>query len=344
MPKAVWNNAVIAQGDDTLVVEGKFQQAALIDVAPDRSEFFDDVIAALSESQKRLPCKYFYDQRGSELFEQICELDEYYLTRTELQIMRANAGEIADQIGPGVMLVEYGSGSSVKTRILLDALHDPVAYVPVDISREHLQQVAGRLARAYPRIEILPVCADFAQSFALPTSRREPSHTAVFFPGSTIGNFALPKARALLSQISRLCRTGGGLVIGIDLRKDRESLEAAYNDRFGVTAVFNRNLLVRINRELGADFDLRKFRHTARFDSTASRVEMHLVSQCRQTVTIGEHEFEFERGESVCTEHSHKYTIDSFAELAAKVGLALHKSWCDPRQLFAVLHFVVEEV
>jgi dimethylhistidine N-methyltransferase len=317
-------------------------RAALLDVTPDRNQFFQDVIHSLSKTNKELPCKYFYDERGSQLFDEICELDEYYLTRTELQIMQSNAKEIASQIDTKVMLVEYGSGSSIKTRILLDHLHDPVAYVPVDISKEHLQRTADLLTEDYPRIEILPVCADFTKGFSLPKSKRKPSHSAVYFPGSTIGNFLPAKSRELLSQISSLCGEGGGLVIGIDLVKDKKSLEAAYNDRLGVTAEFNRNLLVRMNRELGANFEVDQFRHEARFNATASRIEMYLISDRKQTVTIGEHEFHFRRGEAICTEHSHKYTIPRFAKLASEVGLVLHKSWTDPEELFAVLHLVVE--
>src|SRR5580698_4019358 len=200
-----------------------------------RRIFLRDVIAGLRTRPKRLSCKYFYDQRGSKLFDRICQLDEYYLTRSELAIMDRFAPEMGAQIGPGAMLVEYGSGSSVKTRYLLDGLPDPVAYVPVDISGDHLQQTARELARDYPRIEILPVCADFTQDFALPRSLRSASHAAVYFPGSTIGNFMPDEAVALLRRITRMCGTGGGLLIGIDLKKSIPTIEAAYNDRLGVT-------------------------------------------------------------------------------------------------------------
>ncbi|HET6327834.1 MAG TPA: L-histidine N(alpha)-methyltransferase, partial [Planctomycetaceae bacterium] len=213
-----------------------------------RRVFLHDVVTGLQALPKSLPCKYFYDERGSELFDRICQLDEYYLTRTELALMDQFAPEMGAQIGPGTMLVEYGSGSSVKTRYLLDGLIDPVAYVPVDISGEHLRKTARELARDYPRIEVLPICADFTQDFALPRSQRAATHAAVYFPGSTIGNFLPGQAAELLRRITLMCGTGGGLLIGVDLKKDVATLEAAYDDLRGVTAEFNLNLLHRINR------------------------------------------------------------------------------------------------
>jgi dimethylhistidine N-methyltransferase len=306
-----------------------------------RRVFLRDVICGLQSRPKHLPCKYFYDRRGSELFDRICQLDEYYLTRAELALMDQFAPEMGAQIGAGVMLVEYGSGSSVKTRYLLDGLPDAVAYVPVDISGDHLQQTARELARDYPRIEILPVCADFTRDFALPRSRRPASHAAVYFPGSTIGNFMPGEAVALLRRITRLCGTGGGLLIGIDLKKDTSTIEAAYNDRLGVTAEFNLNLLHRINRELGADIDVDRFFHQARYDAERGRVEMYLISRQAQTVSLGGETIEFEPGETICTEHSHKYTIDEFAAVAAAAGLTLRREWTTKKREFAVLHLAV---
>jgi dimethylhistidine N-methyltransferase len=308
-----------------------------------RRDFLSDVLAGLRDSPKRLPCKYFYDKRGSELFDQICQLDEYYLTRCELAIMDHFAAEMGQQIGPGVMLVEYGSGSSVKTRYLLDALPSPVAYVPVDISCDHLHQAARELARDYPKIEILPVCADFTQRFALPISARSWTHAAVYFPGSTIGNFVPQQAARLLEHIARLCGRGGGLVIGIDLKKDVSTIDAAYNDARGVTAQFNLNLLRRINRELEADFDLEQFSHRAAYNAQLGRVEIYLVSRRDQTVRVDGEPIDFAAGETISTEYSHKYSIDEFAGLAAAVGLTLRRSWTDPRRYFAVLHFAVAE-
>lgn len=325
------------------MAESAETSVALLDFEPATETFREDVLDGLSTSPPRLPCKYFYDERGSRLFDRICELSEYYLTRTELGIMERYAGEMAEQIGPGVMLVEYGSGSSTKTRLLLDQLLSPVAYVPVDISREHLRQTAADLSLAYPEIEILPVCADFTQPFHLPESEKPATHNAVYFPGSTIGNFEPSAARAVLAQIAPLCGTGGGLLIGIDLKKDVDVLEAAYNDAQGVTAEFNLNLLDRINRELNADIDASQFQHEAVYNQEHGRIEIFLVSQCDQSFSIDDDTFFFTEGERICTEHSHKYTIDEFARMASDVGLALHREWTDDKRRFAVLHFAVAD-
>ena len=305
-------------------------------------EFLDDVVAGLSQPVRQLDCKYFYDERGSQLFDQICELDEYYLTRSELQIMNRYADEMAYQIGGQVMLVEFGSGSSIKTRILLDQLSDPVAYVPVDISEEHLLKTARKLQVAYPDVEILPVVADFTEGFSLPRSDRKPSHAAVYFPGSTIGNFTIDDARSMLERIAMVLGPQGGLLIGIDLQKDPDIIRAAYNDRQGVTAEFNLNLLRRINTELDADFELDQFKHRAEYSPESGRVEIHLESLAAQSVSIGEHSFEFREGEMILTEYSHKYTIEGFAKLASSSNFRLHKSWTDDQQRFAVLHLVNE--
>jgi dimethylhistidine N-methyltransferase len=306
-----------------------------------RQLFLTETLSGLLHTPKQLPCKYFYDRRGSELFERICVLDEYYLTRCELAIMDRYAPEMGRQIGPGVMLVEYGSGSSVKTRYLLDSLPDAVAYVPVDISGEYLQRTSVELARDYSRLEVLPVCADFTEEFELPLSTRVSTHAAVYFPGSTIGNFQPERAVELLRRITRICGAGGGLLIGIDLKKDSRIIEAAYNDRLGVTAEFNLNLLRRMNRELGSNFDLAQFSHRACYNSQLGRVEMYLVSRSAQTVHLGGEVVEFAAGESICTEHSHKYTIDEFATVAASAGLTLRRVWTDENRYFAVLHFAV---
>ena len=316
---------------------------SLLDLEPTSQTFLDEVLDGLSRRPRSLPCKYFYDRRGSKLFDEICELDEYYLTRTELAIMQRFGGEMAAAIGPQAMLVEYGSGSSVKTRMLLDQLQAPSAYVPVDISRDHLRRSAGRLAAAYPQVEVLPVCADFTQPFELPEAARPPAHTTVYFPGSTIGNFTPAAVGELLGRIAPLCGEHGGLLIGVDLIKDIGRLEAAYNDRSGVTAEFNLNLLRRINRELDADFDLSQFEHHAFYNDRDDRVEIYAVSRCQQTVAIDGRTFDFTAGEMICTEHSHKYSIDGFAASAAAAGLQLKQSWTDDQQLFGVLYFEVEE-
>ncbi|MEN0111122.1 MAG: L-histidine N(alpha)-methyltransferase, partial [Planctomycetota bacterium] len=275
-----------------------------------------DVLAGLAESPKRLPCKHFYDRRGSELFDRICEQPEYYPTRTELAIVREHADEIAAAIGPGVALVEYGSGSSVKTRRLLDALPSPVAYLPVDISAEHLGAVGERLAKAYPAIDVLPVPADFTRPIELPAMPRDPSHLAVYFPGSTIGNFTPGEAATLLRHIADLVGPGGGLVIGVDLRKDVRILEAAYNDAAGVTAAFNKNLLVRVRDELGADVDVDAFEHRATYDAEHGRIDMELVSLREQSFGVAGRCFRFAAGEAIHTEHSHKHTVEGFASVA----------------------------
>lgn len=307
-----------------------------------RNTFRQEVAAGLSETPKRMSCKYFYDKRGSALFDKICELDEYYLTRTEQAIMNDHAKEMGFQIGRGAMLVEYGSGSSTKTRVLLDHLIDPAAYVPVDISHRHLQETAAELRVDYPDLEIIPVTADFTQAFELPAPQEPASHTAVYFPGSTIGNFDSAKAAGLLRSIAHLVGQGGGLVIGIDLVKDTEVLELAYDDPQGVTAEFNLNLLHRLKNELDGELDLEGFEHHAFFNAVESRIEIFIRSLKDQTIELGDETFSFEAGELIHTEYSHKYTVDGFAKLAGQAGLELHRCWQDEREYFAVCHFVVE--
>ena len=305
--------------------------------------FRNDVLHGLSQPEKFLSCKYLYDELGSQLFDKICKLDEYYLTRTELEIMRDNASAIAAQLDANVMLVEYGSGSSTKTRILLESLIDPVAYVPVDISEEHLLKTAEAMRLRFPEVEILPVVADFTESFQLPKPSNVCSHVALYFPGSTIGNFAPEQAGSLLSQMANMLGPEGGLLIGIDLQKDIPTIEAAYNDSLGVTAEFNLNLLARINRELDGDFDLSNFEHKASYDSVHHRIVISIVSSIAQSVTVDGETFDFAQGEEIFTEYSHKYTVDGFAELAAEHGFVLHKHWTDEEELFGVLHLVLEE-
>ena len=309
---------------------------------PADQAFLQDVIAGLSQRKKQLQCKYFYDERGSKLFDEICTLDEYYLTRTEQQIMESYARQMADQLGEQIMLVEFGSGSSTKTRILLDTLVDPVAYVPVDISEDHLFKTAAQLRTVYPAIEILPVVADFTRSFQLPSCRQPFSHAAVFFPGSTIGNFTPDAAVAMMQRIADILGPQGGLLIGIDLQKDPAIIHAAYNDARGVTDQFNLNVLHRVNRELGANFNVDQFVHHAVYNPQAHRVEIFVVSCCQQTVTVGDRQFQFQSQEPIFTEYSHKYTIHGFEELAAQARFSLHKYWTDARRYFAVLHLVRE--
>ncbi len=321
---------------------GRSSQSLVGDFEPETDAFRADVVAGLSQDPRILHCKYLYDEKGSKLFDRICEVEEYYPTRTESKIMRQRAGEIADAIGPRAMIIEPGSGSSAKTPLLLDALEDPAAYVPVEISREHLIAAARRLRERYPDLEILAVCADFTADYELPEPAKTPARRVVFFPGSTIGNFTPPEARTFLKRVAKIVGKGGGLLIGADLRKDRATLEAAYNDAAGVSAAFNMNLLSRINRELDGDFDLERWEHRAIYNEPMGRVEMHLFSLADQTVTIDGEEFSFEKGESIRTELSHKTTVPGFAEIVGAAGFRHVRAWTDEKSLFSVHWCVVD--
>lgn len=312
------------------------------DFEPATGDFLREVLAGLRGEVKTLPCKYFYDEEGSRLFDAICELDEYYPTRTELAIMAGHAPEIARQLGAGCLLIEYGSGSSVKTRLLLDALDKPAGYVPIDISKEHLRRSARSLATAYPGLEVLPVCADYTGDYEVPRPRSHVERRVIYFPGSTIGNFHPDAAVGFLRHVAEVCGDHGGLLIGVDLAKDRSVLERAYNDARGVTAAFNLNLLARINRELGADFDLGAFRHDAVWNARAGRIEMHLVSLGSQTVRLDGEDVCLGAGETIRTECSYKYDLGGFAELAAAAGLRREAVWTDPSRWFSVQLFVVD--
>jgi len=287
------------------------------------------VVSGLSRPQKSLPPKYFYDDTGSRLFERICRLPEYYLTRTELALTKANIAAVARFAGRGCELVEYGSGESLKTRLLIRALR-PAAYLPVDISQAALRGAAERLAREFPWLEIVPVNGDFSRPVELPRSR---APRVVYFPGSTIGNLSPEEAHAFLSMTRG---QAARMLVGVDLRKAATMLHAAYNDSRRVTAAFNLNLLARINRELGADFDPKSFEHYAFYNAAAGRIEMHLVSLTRQSVRIGRHRFAFEAGESIHTENSYKYSIEGFRALAAAAGYLVERSWTDRKALFAL--------
>jgi len=295
-----------------------------------------DVLEGLKKEPKELSSVWFYDELGSFLFENICELPEYYITRTELQIMHAHGNEMARHIGPEAAVIELGSGTSMKTRLLLDRLQDPLAYVPVDISREHLFDAAGALAKDYANLHIVPVCADFTQNFDLPQFIQTAPRRVVYFPGSTLGNFDRTQARSLLARMRELVGKNGAVLIGIDLRKDPGVLERAYDDAAGVTAEFNINALRHVNRELGADFDLDAFEHLAVWVENESRIEMHLVSKRDQVVHLGGEQVRIGRGEHLRTEYCHKYTLESFSELAATAGLAVNRVWTDPDQQFSV--------
>lgn len=300
-----------------------------------------DALAGLAATPKHLPSKYFYDARGSRLFERICELPEYYPTRVELAIMRDSVDAMGKALGPNVRLVEYGSGSGLKTRLLLEHLDAPVAYVPVEISRSALAASVAELGREFPAIEMLPVCADFTQPITLPRAARAPRQTVVYFPGSTLGNFSPEAALRLLRQMHAEAGQGGGLLnggvlIGVDLVKERAALEAAYNDAAGVTAEFTLNLLVRMNHEIGADFDLGGFHHQARWHALAQRIETRIVSDRAQDVHVGGRTFHFAAGEAMLVELSCKYTPEGFARLAARAELHTAQVWTDPARQFSV--------
>jgi dimethylhistidine N-methyltransferase len=299
------------------------------------SQFARDVLAGLTARPKRLSPKYFYDQAGSHLFEQITELPEYYPTRSELAILTEHAPEIARLLPENTALIEFGSGSFRKARILLDAAPMVAAYVPVDISSQMLAQETAELARDYPRLTVLPVAADFTQSFRLPPQVAGLAR-AGFFPGSTIGNFEPHDAAAFLRHAGRMLGAGAILILGVDLVKEPGVLNAAYNDAAGVTAKFNLNLLARINRELGGDLDLDNFCHQAFYNSERRRVEMHLASRKRQTVHICGRPIEFRAGETIHTESSYKYTVESFGALARGAGWTPLAAWSDPQGNFSV--------
>jgi dimethylhistidine N-methyltransferase len=306
-------------------------------VAADR--FREDVISGLSLPQKTLPPKYFYDARGSRLFAAICRLREYYPTRCELALTRRHLREIARFAGRGIELIEYGSGAGVKSRLLLRATR-PAAYVPVDISEAALQGAARRLAREFPWLALHGVVGDFLQPLRLPLHRRRGARRVVYFPGSTIGNLAPAEAHAFLGMTRGQVGARGAMLVGVDLKKDANTLHAAYNDARGVTAAFNLNLLARINRELGADFDLRRFAHYAFYNAGGGRIEMHLVSLARQTVAIGAHRFEFDTGESIHTENSCKYSVEEFGRMAEVAGFRAERVWLDGRGYFALFGLV----
>jgi dimethylhistidine N-methyltransferase len=295
-----------------------------------------EVLVGLSSRPKYLYPKFFYDARGSELFDRICQLPEYYLTRTEVSILHEHAPPFVRALGPGVRLVEPGSGSSLKTRILLDALTPPASYVPVDISRTHLMAAARRLAAQYSHLEILPVAADFTQPFELPQAVAPTHRTLVFFPGSTIGNFDRAESIELLRMMREHAGETGLVLVGADLRKSPAVLEAAYNDSAGVTAAFNLNILARLNREYGADFDLEAFEHRAPWVEEHSRVEMHLMSTRAQRVHIRGVEIDFAAGESIWTESCHKYDCGQFAAMADAAGLHVREVWMDEARRFSV--------
>ena len=303
-----------------------------------RTAMLSDVMKGLSAKQKSIPSRWLYDARGSDLFEDITRLAEYYPARTERSILRTCAPEIANRTASNSVLIEFGSGSSVKTELLLSALDTLDGYIPVDISKPALLEAKERLQLQFPNLRIAPIVADFCDHVSLP----EPLNTQPrigFFPGSTIGNLHPTDAITLLSRFANILQSNGRLIIGVDLQKDIKRLEAAYDDQEGITADFNLNLLHRLNLELSADFDIDAFGHRALYNETDNRIEMHLVSLKDQIVIVNTQRFEFVSGETIHTENSYKYTIKGFQDLAAQAGWNHVETWTDPEQLFSVHEF-----
>ncbi|HEX3861028.1 MAG TPA: L-histidine N(alpha)-methyltransferase [Stellaceae bacterium] len=315
---------------------------AFHDLAPGQESFRDAVLTGLSRDPKSLPCKFFYDSRGSELFEEICKVPEYYLTRTEIAILDEYADDIATRLGPHCRLIELGSGASIKVRILLQALDRPAAYVPVDISGEHLRDAAAQLAADFPELPVIAVCADYTRSFQLPPLAGPAGKRVGFFPGSTIGNFEPEAVVRFLRNCAELLGPGGEMLIGADLKKEPDILEAAYNDRAGMNAAFNLNLLERINRELGGNLDIDRFEHVAFFNPDEGRMELYIKSLAAQSAAVAGRDFRFAAGEMIHTENSYKYAIDEFRALATRAGFKPIHTWTDKNDLFSV-HYLRQE-
>jgi dimethylhistidine N-methyltransferase len=290
----------------------------------------------LRSQPKRLPSWLFYDEQGSALFEEICEQPEYYLTRAEIELLRMHAGDIADVLGADVRLVEYGSGHAIKTRLLLEHLATPVAWVPIELSSEALRLGIQRVAQHLPELPIQPLSVDFTRPLRLPVPPRAPRRTVLYFPGSTIGNFEEREAAQLLRKMRNEMGDNGGILVGADLKKDRATIEAAYNDKAGITSAFTLNVLARLNRELGCNFELGAFRHRAHYNAMAGRIETHILSRREQRVRVGRLQVLFREDEAMLVEYSCKYSLEDFAALAATAGLAVQRVWLDPEGMFSL--------
>jgi dimethylhistidine N-methyltransferase len=314
----------------------------LLELAPSSDRFLEDVLEGLSRRQKQIPAKYFYDETGARLFEAICELPEYYVTRTETAMMKAYARQMASLVGECSALIEYGSGASTKTRFLIEAAK-PALYMPIDISREALVSAARALLEEYPWLSVWAVHADYSLPFELPEAPWV-KRRVIYFPGSTIGNFTPEEALAFLRGARAVAGGSGAMLIGVDLKKSKATLDAAYDDAQGATAAFNLNLLTRINRELQADFNLTRFRHFACYNAAQSRVEMHLVSTMNQRVSVAGRSFEFREGETIHTENSYKYSVDEFRVLAMRAGFDSAHCWTDDAGLFSIHYLEVQRV
>lgn len=314
------------------------------EIASDQDDLREEVLRGLTQEPKTLPCKLLYDQRGSQLFDEICELPEYYPTRTEIEIMSRYAGEMARLIGPNACIIEPGAGSIVKIRYLLNALVDPVSFVPIDISAEHLRQAAADVGADYPDLLVHSIEADYTQELEMPATLPAADRVVAYYPGSTIGNFLPTEAIAFLKRLARLVGPGGGLLLGVDLHKDVSIIKPAYNDAQGVTAAFNLNILQVVNNSLGSDFDPDRFEHRAVFNDRESRIEMRLISRRRQEVSLDGQCIQFEPGEPIITEYSYKHRLEDFQKLAREAGCEVEQVWRDHRGWFSVQYLTVSEV
>jgi L-histidine N-alpha-methyltransferase len=304
------------------------------------NEELAEIVAGLKKPRKMISPKYFYDERGSQLFDAITHLPEYYPTETEFAILHDNIDEIAEFVGSRACLIEYGSGSSRKTRVLLEHLHDLAAYMPVDISEDHLLASADKIRADFPELDVLPVVADFTKQFAVPHSRVTRARNIVYFPGSTIGNFTNDVAQQLLDVMYEEAGENGAMLIGVDLQKESALIERAYNDSAGLTAEFNLNMLTHLNREFGFDFDVGAYSHSARYDEKEGRMVIELISAREQVISVGDERIDIADGEAILTEYSHKYTLEGFATMAEKAGFKVAKVWMDTERLFSVQYCV----
>lgn len=316
------------------------RKAIKYDFEPEVARMRKDVLGGLARDPKILPSQYLYDERGAVLFDQICDTQDYYVTQTEISILRKNLDQIKELIGPDAVVIEPGSGSGVKTKLLLEGLDDPAGYVPIDVAKKQLAEFAASMDKAYPDLDVTPVCADFTAEYELPQHVEEHRKRIIYFPGSTIGNFMPDVALGLLRHMRQLCGSSGGILIGVDLRKEHGILERAYDDSEGVSKDFAMNYLVRLNRELNAEFTMDSFDYEAVFNEGESRIEMALVSLQDQTVSLDGADVTFKKGERVRTEVSYKYSLEDFAGLAAKAGLKVEAVWMDERRLFSIQYLV----
>ena len=315
----------------------------IIDHSPKSANILREVLVGLSKSQKAIDPKFLYDKKGSEIFEKICHLPEYYPTKAETEILQVNAKEIAELIGSNALIIEPGSGSGDKVRFLLNELDSPEGFVPIEISRDSLLRMVEELDEEFPGLKVIPVCADFTEDLELPISLdAQKGRKVIFFPGSTIGNLDPQDAVQFLKKFGKMIDNGGGLLIGVDLKKDKELFELAYDDPQGVTAEFNLNLLNRLNHEVNAAFNIKNFDHKAFYNENLGRVEMHLESKISQLVRVNQTVFRFKEGETIHTENSYKYSVEEFCELCAKAKLKIRKCWKDAAQLFCVYYFEKE--